>query len=192
MSLSRMGRTTPIPAPPMDEISPLMIFAGLAVACTAIGVAGSALPSYAKAALGVATAFAVLEVANELIPYPLIGAPHAAVATVLFAAPSKPLQETALTVIGGHIIAVALAVLQVKFLPAAAAALVKTLVVALSVGAQKATGTVHPPAVAMAFVWATTGNNDPLKAIGPLIGCSVLIGVQQLWIVLTSSKAKIS
>jgi CBS-domain-containing membrane protein len=114
--------------------------------------------------------------------------PHAAVAAILFAAPPKPAGETAVAVLGGHLVAVALAILQVKFLPVQAAAVVKVLVVALAVGAQKATSTVHPPAVAMAFVWATSGNDDPLKAVGPLIGCTLLVVVQQLWLIVTKPK----
>ena len=58
-------------------------------------------------------------------------------------------------------------------------------VVMLAVGAQKALGAVHPPAVAMAFIWATSGQDDPLKGVGPLIGCAILVVCQQVWLELT-------
>ena len=50
--------------------------------------------------------------------------------------------------------------------------------VAAAIGAQKAAGAVHPPACGVAFVWATSGQGDPMKGIGPLIGCVILIAVK--------------
>ena len=61
---------------------------------------------------------------------------------------------------------------------------------ALAVGAQKAFGAVHPPAVGMAFVWATTGKTDIMGLVGPLIGCAVLIACQQAWITLMADAPK--
>ena len=137
-----------------------------------------------------AAAFAVLEASDAFIPYPIVSGPHAAVVSLLFATPVKPLQDTVIGVIGGHVVAAGMAVLQVKFLPAAAVPMAKTIVVALAVGAQKLSGAVHPPACGVAFVWATSGQDDPLKLIGPLIGCSIIIAVQQAWNAATSGKAK--
>lgn len=161
------------------------MFAVIAASCLGLAAVGSALPAYVKSALGAAAAFAILEAADPLIPYPIVAGPHAAVAAILFAAPAAPLQKTAMSVLGGHVLAAGVAILQVKFLPPAAAVAMKTLVVCLAIGAQKAAGAVHPPAVGMAFVWATTGIDDPLKLVGPLIGCVILLVVQQIWLALT-------
>ena len=120
----------------------------------------------------------------------VFGGRHAAVTAILFGAPAKGLQDTAIGVLGGHVIAAVLAVLQLKMIPEVAQFASKTLIVAVAVGAQKACGAVHPPAVAIAFVWATSGQTDPMKLVGPLIGCTILIAVQQVWVALTSVKAK--
>ena len=131
----------------------------------------------------------MLEAADTVVPYPIVAPPHAAVVAILFAAPAKGATDTAKAVLGGHVAAMAMAILQLKVLPMvpAAAFAAKTVIVALAVGAQKAAGAVHPPAIGIAFIWATTGQDDPMKAVGPLIGCTVLIAVQQLWNELTAS-----
>ena len=51
----------------------------------------------------------------------------------------------------------AIAVLQLMLLPEAAKWAARTAIVAAAVGAQKAAGTVHPPACGIAFVWVTSG-----------------------------------
>jgi CBS-domain-containing membrane protein len=114
------------------------------------------------------------------VPYPIVAGPHAAVAAILFAGPAMPLPKKIMAVLGGHAVAMAVAIAQVKLLPEAAKWAAKTAIVAAAIGAQKAAGTVHPPACGIAFVWATSGQGDPTKAIGPLIGCAILIAVKQL------------
>ena len=166
------------------------IFGAIAIATLGIAAAVKGLPAYVISALGAACAFATLEAADTVIPYPCLAGPHAAVVAILFAAPAKGLYDTAFAVLGGHIVAAGIAILQLKLLPPSAAFLTKTIVVTLAVGAQKALGTVHPPACAIAFVWATSGQDDPMKLVGPLIGCTILIVVQQAFIALTASKPK--
>lgn len=163
------------------------LFAAAASVCLAVGIAtkSSSLPAYVGSALGAAFAFSVLELAAGSIPYPILAGPHAAVAAILFAAPAKGMKDTAVAVLGGHLVAMGIALLQVKYLPAQAAFAAKTIVVMLAVGAQKALGAVHPPAVAVAFIWATSGQDDPLKVVGPLIGCAILVVCQQVWLKLT-------
>ena len=136
-----------------------------------------------------AAAFACLEAADSFIPYPIVSGPHAAVVAILFAMPAKPLQDTLIGVLGGHIVAAGMAVAQVKFLPAAAVPMAKTIIVALAVGAQKMTGAVHPPACGVAFVWATSGQDDPMKLAGRSSG-TILIVVQQAWNALTAGSGK--
>ena len=167
------------------------MFGAIAAACAGLAVMVKDLPPYVTSALGAAFAFALLEAADEFIPYPIVAVPHAAVACILFAAPVKAAAETAQGVLGGHVAAagVAVALLKVK-LPAAAAFALKTIAVALAIGVQKALGTVHPPAIGIAFVWATSGQDDPMKLVGPLIGCCVLIAAQQGWLQLTVTEKK--
>ena len=162
-----------------------------AVAAVAVGVAKYVkdLPAWATSALGAAAAFATLEVVDTFLEYPCVAGGHAAVAAILFATPAKDAYETAVAVLGGHAVAAGVALLQLAALPEQAVFATKTIVVAAAVGAQKYAGTVHPPACALAFVMATTGNNDPKSLIGPLLGCAILIAAQQAFIELTKDGA---
>ena len=170
-----MGKA-PIPEPEVMSTAPL--FAVVAAVCIAASVGAKGLPDAVKSFLGAAAAFAALEAADEFIPYPIVAGPHAAVAAILFAAPAMPLQKALMGVLGGHVIAMAVAIGQVMFLPEVAKWAAKTAIVAAAIGAQKAAGAVHPPACGVAFVWATSGQGDPMKGIGPLIGCVILIAVK--------------
>lgn len=171
-------------------MSTLVQFGALAAACAGAGVFVKGVPPFVTAALGAAFAFSVLEVADQFIPYPIVAGGHAAVTAILFATPPKSATATATAVLGGHVIAAGVALAQTKLLPEAAAFAVKTLVVMLAVGAQKAADAVHPPACALAFAWATSKQTDPLALLGPLIGCAVLIGCQQAWVQMTAAPAK--
>ena len=166
------------------------LFAAIAAGCIGVSVAVKGLPDAVKSCLGAAAAFAVLEAADTVIPYPVVAGPHAAVAAILFAAPAMPLQKAIMGVIGGHIVAMVVSIGQVMFLPEAAKWAAKTTIVAAAIGAQKAAGTVHPPACGIAFVWATSGQDDPMKAIGPLIGCCLLIAVKYTIVALTAGDGK--
>ena len=166
------------------------LFAAIAAASIGAIVAVKQLPDWAKSCLGAAAAFSALEAADFFVPYPIVSGPHAAVAAILFAGPPMPLQKALMGVIGGHVVAMAIAIGQVMLLPEAAKWAAKTAIVAAAIGAQKAAGTVHPPACGVAFVWATSGQGDPMKAVGPLIGCCVLIGIKELIVALTAGDAK--
>ena len=160
-------------------------------ALAGVATAGRGLPGYVVSALGSAFAFASLEVANHFIPYPIVAGGHAAITAILFASPAKgaPAATHVRGVLGGHVIAAGVAIGLAKALPEAAAFATKTVIVTLVIGAQSVAGALHPPACALAFVWATTKETDPMKLVGPLIGCAVLIVCQQVWLVLTAPKA---
>ena len=166
-------------------------FIAVAAVAALAGVVGRGLPVFVVNALGAAFAFSCLEVANHFIPHPLVAGGHAAIAAILFASPAKgaPAATHVRGVLGGHVIAAGVAIGLAKALPEAAAFATKTVIVTLVIGAQSAAGALHPPACALAFVWATTKETDPMKLVGPLIGCAVLIVCQQVWLVLTP-KAK--
>jgi CBS-domain-containing membrane protein len=166
------------------------LFAAIAAGCIGVSVAVQGLPDFVKACLGAAAAFSVLEAADTIIPYPIVAGPHAAVAAILFAGPAMSLEKKIMGVLGGHAVAMAVAIAHVKLLPEAAKWAAKTAIVAAAIGAQKAAGTVHPPACGIAFVWATSGQDDPMKAIGPIIGCAILIAVKELIDALSGSSAK--
>eukprot|EP01079_Euglenida_sp_SAG-EU17-18_P000939 gene939-2584_t len=113
----------------------VLIFGAIAVATLAIAVACKGrVPAFVTSALGAACAFSALEAADTVSPYPCLAGPHAAVVAILFASPAKGPVDTAVAVLGGHIVAAGIAILQLRFLPASAALLAKTLVVALAVG----------------------------------------------------------
>ncbi len=163
-----------------------------AVAAVAgVATAGRGVPAFVVSAMGAAFAFSSLEVANHFIPYPIVAGGHAAITAILFASPAKGASAATHLrgVLGGHVIAGGLAIGLAKALPEAAAFATKTVIVTLVIGAQSAAGALHPPACALAFVWATTKETDPMKLVGPLIGCAVLIVCQQVWLVLTAPKA---
>jgi len=171
--------------PEVVSLPTWQLFAAMAGVVTALGVAGKStgkMPAWASAALGAAAAFSLLEVADAFIPYPLVAGPHAAVVGILFAAPPKNAMATAKGVLGGHIVAVGAAILLQMAPLAGLDFALKTLVVMAAVGAQKATDTVHPPACGVAFMWAAGGKTDPAALVGPLIGCAILIAVQQAWV----------
>ena len=102
----------------------------------------------------------------------------AAVTAILFATPPKDLKATAWSVLGGHVVAVLVALLQLGVLPVEAAFAAKTVIVSLVVLAMKLADAVHPPACAFAFLFVM-GKQGPWDAAGPLIGCAILICCQQ-------------
>ena len=64
--------------------------------------------------------------------------------------------------------------------PADLSALTKVIAVSLAIGAMKSADAVHPPAVSFAFLFVTGGKTYDF-AIGPIIGCAVLIAAQELY-----------
>lgn len=137
-------------------------------------------------ALGATAGFAALELADAAIFKPQFGLSvvvggHAAVATILFAAPAKPLQATMYSVVGGHVCAVVASMVQLAFLPEQLAFAAKTMTVALVILAQTAAGAVHPPATAFAFLFVA-GNKGYDFAYGPIVGCVLLVLFQQAWL----------
>lgn len=144
-------------------------------------------------ALGACFGFAALELVDATITKPFLGMPivvggHAAVTAILFAAPALPAATTAYKVLGGHIVATIAGLIQLNFIPPDLATLTKTLCITLAVLGQKATDSVHPPACAFAFIFVT-GNKGYEFAIGPIVGCAVLIAAQQAWLAVTASGA---
>merc|ERR1719183_2155044 len=180
------AKAAPPPAPPPNW----PYFVAIAAAAVVVGQLVKGLPPFVGTALGAAFAFSVLEAADTFIPYPIVTGGHAAVTAILFATPLKsaPVAAVAKGVIGGHVIAAGAAIGLAMGLPQSAAFAIKTVIVTLAVGAQSAAAAVHPPACALAFVWATTAETDATKLVGPLIGCAVLIACQQVWNTLNKEK----
>ena len=146
----------------------------------------------AAAAFGALFAFALLEACEMAIfkPYAgfgIVAGGHAAVAAILFAAPAKGAKDTAYAVVGGHVVATIAYLLQLAIVPASCVAAYKTLIVALCIYGQKAAGAVHPPAVAFAFL-SVMANKGAMDAVGPIIGCALLVAFQQTWIEVTKDK----
>ena len=181
LAAAAASKSAPPPPPPTWPY-----FLAIAVAALAGGQLVKGLPDWVGNALGAAFAFSILEAvsASSIIPYPIVAGGHAAVTAILFATPPKTAIDTARAVLGGHVIAASMALALAHGLPEAAGFAIKTVIVTLAVGAQKAAGAVHPPACALAFMWATSAETSPYKLIGPLIGCSVLIVCQQAWVAL--------
>lgn len=173
-------KEAPLPEP--DATWPM--FVGLAI----LGLIGTYLAKQngigeLAAALGAATAFAALEAAQEVIFKPqfglsIVAGGHAAVSTILFATPAKSMADTFYGVVGGHVIATLVGMAQLALAPAALDFATKTVTVTLVILAQKALGAVHPPACAFAFMFVGGGKTYE-DAIGPIVGCAVLILLQQ-------------
>jgi len=173
------------PAPVESPVWPM--FAAVAVG----GFVGSYLAKGAgigalAIALGATAGFAALELADAAVFKPMAGLSivaggHAAVATILFATPSKPLQATMYSVVGGHIVATLAGMFQLAFVPPQLAFAAKTVTVTLVILGQTSAGAVHPPATAFAFLFVA-GNKGYMDAVGPIIGCTLLVLFQQAWV----------
>ena len=138
-------------------------------------------------AFGAAFAFAMLE-GVELLAKPQLGfglfyPGHAPVTAILFAMPAKPAQATAWGVLGGHVAVTLTSLAQLYLVPDTVAFATKTITVFLAMLAMKLGDAVHPPACAFALAFVG-GNKDPMFALGPLIGCIVLIVCQRVWLAL--------
>jgi len=170
-----------------------------AAGCTAGRQAASSVPSddfssaVAALTLGAAASFATLEAANLFVFLPAgfnaVAGGHAAVTAILFCMPPKTATATAYNVLGGHALAALAGVAQLAALPASLAFASKTLITVAIVLAMKSFDAVHPPAAAFGFL-AVAGNKGLVDAVGPLLGCAVLIACQQLWLQLPGPKAK--
>ena len=119
----------------------------------------------------------------EHAPPTVVSRAASPVAVILFAMPSKPAQATAYGVIGGHIAVTLTSVAQLYVMPEQLAFATKIITVGLAVLAMKMGEAVHPPACAFALAFVG-GNKGPMFAIGPLIGCAILIACQRIWLAL--------
>lgn len=143
---------------------------------------------------GAAASFAALELFDELVSKPKLGfscfaGGHFAVTVILFATPAKTAKQTAYAVIGGHVLASAVALLHLAALPDVAAFMTKIVLGSAVVAVMSFSGAVHPPACAFAFA-LVSGNKGVDFTYGPILGCCVLVACQQVWLALPGGKAK--
>ena len=190
MSLASMLFTLAKPAEPPPPEPPLVLYFGALAAACLVGAyitkqAGSASLSIG---LGAAFAFSVLEALDLAVVKPNLGVScfypgHAPVTVILFAMPAAPAAATAFKVLGGHcaITATSYLLVAMKANLEMLAFASKVLTVGLGVFAMKTADAVHPPAAAFALAFVG-GSKDPTFAIGPLIGCAILIACQRVWL----------
>lgn len=137
-------------------------------------------------ALGAAFAFSFLEALDVAVVKPYLGFSsfypgHAPVAVILFAMPTKTATATAFAVLGGHVLVTLTGLIQLTLLPTSLSFATKIVTVFMGIFAMKAADAVHPPACAFALAFVG-GNKSAVDAVGPLIGCAVLILCQRVWL----------
>ena len=189
-----MGKqAVPPPEPSLLENTTVLFFA-----LAAAGMAGAYLTKQngmatASLTLAAAASFATLEGADALVKssigQSIVAGGQGAVTVILFATPAAEMTVTAKKVLGGHVVAAACALAQMAALPSALAFASKTVLVGAIIAASKAADTVHPPACAfgLLFYGASKGWYD---TVGPLVGCALLIGCQQVWLGMPGPKRK--
>ena len=135
------------------------------------------------ATISSALGFAALEIADAFLFKPqgfsCLCPPLAAVAVLLFCLPKAPASAPK-NVLGGHLVATAVALVVSQFLPPQFAVAGKTLTVAGSILAMSITGTTHPPAAAFAYVFLATGMTAKNLLYPGFAGAIILVIVQQL------------
>jgi len=135
------------------------------------------------ATISSALGFVALEAADALLfkpaGYSCLCPPLAAVAVLLFCLPKAPASQPR-NVLGGHLVATAVALAVSMLLPPAYAIAGKTLVVAGSILAMSLTGTTHPPAAAFAYVFLATGMQPKNLLYPGFAGACILVAVQQV------------
>ena len=172
--------------PPPPEPPLVLYFGALAAACL-VGAyitkqAGSASLSIG---LGAAFAFSVLEALDLAVVKPNLGVScfypgHAPVTVILFAMPAAPAAAT-FKVLGLRYHRDVVPSRRDEGEPRDARLRVEVLTVGLGVFAMKTANAVHPPAAAFALAFVGV-SKDTTFAIGPLIGCAILIACQRVWL----------